>query len=206
MSWNDKPEISVTAIALDKTTIGSKRRVKIEVRGWGKLRVITENSDFSAYFAGDKSWILTIPKLTNTQISASNIFGKSQAAIELGNNEKFMTEDDFFRILKLKTMLTAVDVRPPPPMLITRNVRAKPLASKIHGTRIRIASAHIQFATQEQKIKIKQWQPICVDSRPMFRENFRLKIAPSFMQIKFRANPLEIDQVLKTTTRKGASR
>ena len=194
MSWNDKPEISVTAIALDETTIGGKRRVKIEVRGWGKLRVVTKNSDFTAYFAGEKSWILTIPKLTDTQISAANIFGKNQAAIELGSNEKFLSEDDFFRNLKLK------------PMLITRAVRAKPLANKIRGSRIRVAGAHIQFAAREQKIKIKKWQPASVDNTPVVKDNFRLRINPSSMQIRLRANPLDIDQVFKTINREGAPR
>jgi hypothetical protein len=206
MSWNDKPEISVTAIALDETTIGGKRRVKIEVRGWGKLRVVTKNSDFTAYFAGEKSWILTIPKLTDTQISAANIFGKNQAAIELGSNEKFLSEDDFFRNLKLKPMLTPMDVRPPPPMLITRAVRAKPLANKIRGSRIRVAGAHIQFAAREQKIKIKKWQPASVDNTPVVKDNFRLRINPSSIQIRLRANPLDIDQVFKTINREGAPR
>ena len=206
MSWTDKPEISVTSIALDQTTIGSKRRVKIEVRGWGKLCVATENSNFTAYFAGNKSWTLTIPKSTDTRISVANIFAKNQAAIEIGSNEKFFSEDDFFRNLKLKPMLTSMDVRPPPSMLIKRVVRTKPLANKIRASRIRVTDANIQFAAKEKKIVIKKWKPANIESKPVVRDSFRLSINPSFMQIRLRANPLDIDQVFKTINREGAPR
>lgn len=184
--------------------MGNKCRVKILARGWGKLSVMNEHSHFTVYFAGEKSWVLTLPKSAETKISVSNFFGTSQPTTSLSASERFKSEDEFFRNLRPVHKLPAVDVLPPKLMRIPGATRATPLTNKIRGDRIRVVGAQMKFAEISQKPAIKKWQPAAGISSPLIRNDFRLKVNPSQMQFRLRANPLNIEQVFKTINREGA--
>jgi len=204
MRWNDKPEVSVSLIAPDDTVMGNKCRVRIVARGWGKLSIVNEHSHFTAYFAGEKSWVLTLPKSESTKISVSNLFGGNQPEPGLSASQKFMSEDEFFKNLRPIHKLPVVDVLPPPSMRLPRAARAVPLTNKVRGNRIRVASARIKFTEMSQKPVVKKWQPATCITSPLIRNNFRLKVNPNHMQFRLRANPLDIEQVFKTINREGA--
>jgi hypothetical protein len=204
MAWNDKPEVRVTRIAPDDTALGNKCRFKILARGWGKLSVITEHSRFTACFAGEKSWELTLPVSEETRISAMNLFGKTDAQPGLTSSAKFMSEEEFFKNLRVTHKLRVIDILPPPLMRLPDAVRATPLTNKIRGDRIRVISAQIKLTGLARTPVIKQWQPIGTTSSRRLRNNFRLKINPSHMQFKLRAQPLDLDRVFETINREGA--
>ncbi len=204
MRWNDKPKVSVTLIAPDNTVMGNKCSVSIVARGWGKLSIVNEHSHFTAYFAGEKSWVLTLPKSENTKISVSNLFGKNQPEPGLSSSQKFMSEDEFFMNLRPIHRLPLVDVLPPQPMHLPRAARAIPLTNKVRGNRIRVTSAQIKLTEISQKPVIKKWQPVTGIDSPLIRNDFRLKVNPSEMQFRLRAKPLNIEQVFKTINREGA--
>lgn len=204
MRWNDKPEVSASLIAPEDTVMGDKCRVRIVARGWGKLSIVNEHSHFTAYFAGEKSWVLTLPKSESTKISVSNLFGKNQPEPGLSASQKFMSEDEFFKNLRPIHKLPMVDVLPPPSMRLPRAARAVLLTNKVRGNRIRVASAQIKFTEMSQKPVVKKWQPAAGITSPLMRNNFRLKVNPNHMQFRLRANPLNIEQVFETINREGA--
>jgi len=96
----DAPHLECQAFYDPKLSLGGRQLLRLQLQGWGRLRVRTENRTFTAYFWGEKRWDLLIPQGSVVQVEARNFLGARANTLVLRKAESLRSDDEFLQSIQ----------------------------------------------------------------------------------------------------------
>lgn len=96
----DTPHLECEGMYDSKLSLGGRQLLRLQLQGWGRLRVRTENRTFTAYFWGEKRWDLLIPQGPVVQVEARNFLGASVNTLVLRKAESLKSDDEFLHSIQ----------------------------------------------------------------------------------------------------------
>jgi len=96
----DAPHLECQALYDQKLSLGGRQLLRLQLQGWGRLRVRTDHRTFTAYFWGEKRWDLLIPQGSNVQVEARNFLGARANTLVLRKAESLKSDDEFLQSIQ----------------------------------------------------------------------------------------------------------
>ena len=96
----DAPYLECQALYDPKLSLGGRQLLRLQLQGWGRLRVRTDHRTFTAYFWGEKRWDLLIPQGSSVQVEARNFLGASANTLALRKAETLKSDDEFLQSIQ----------------------------------------------------------------------------------------------------------